>query len=75
MDAHIYLYMFFVQAIEDVHGMMSLSKKPTKPQLMANYYQKLALVFWKAGNKLFHACALLRLFQLSRDQRKNLSSK
>merc|ERR1719348_1990633 len=62
------------KAIEDVHGMMTLSKKPTKPQLMANYYQKLALVFWKAGNKLFHACALLRLFQLSRDQRKNLSS-
>ncbi|XP_070541115.1 eukaryotic translation initiation factor 3 subunit A-like [Ptychodera flava] len=62
------------KAIEDVHGLMTLSKKPPKPQLMANYYQKLGLVFWKSGNYLFHACALHRLLQLSREQRKNLSS-
>lgn len=40
---------------------------------MANYYQKLALVFWKAGNYLFHAAALLKLFQLSREMKKNMS--
>ncbi|XP_077992284.1 eukaryotic translation initiation factor 3 subunit A-like [Glandiceps talaboti] len=61
------------KAIEDVHGLMNLSKKPPKPQLMANYYHKLGLVFWKSGNPLFHACALHRLLQLSREQRKNLS--
>ncbi|XP_013378702.1 eukaryotic translation initiation factor 3 subunit A [Lingula anatina] len=61
------------KAVEDIHGLISLSKKPPKPSLMANYYQKLGLVFWKAGNRLFHACALHRLFHLSREQRKNLS--
>lgn len=33
------------KATEDIHGLMTLSKKSPKPQLMANYYQKLALVF------------------------------
>ncbi|XP_071946958.1 eukaryotic translation initiation factor 3 subunit A-like isoform X2 [Antedon mediterranea] len=61
------------KAVEDIHSLMGLSKKPPKPQMMANYYQKLGLVFWKSGNALFHACALHRLLQLSRDQRKNLT--
>uniref|UniRef100_T1IIY3 Eukaryotic translation initiation factor 3 subunit A n=1 Tax=Strigamia maritima TaxID=126957 RepID=T1IIY3_STRMM len=62
------------KAIEDIHGLMNLSKKPPKPQLMANYYHKLALVFWKAGNYLFHASALFRLFHLSREMKKNLTN-
>lgn len=61
------------KAIEDIHGLIALSKKPPKPSLMANYYQKLGLVFWKSGNHLFHACAWHRLFNLSKEQRKNLS--
>ncbi|XP_038070964.1 eukaryotic translation initiation factor 3 subunit A-like [Patiria miniata] len=61
------------KAVEDIHSLMGLSKKPPKPQMMANYYQKLGLVFWKSGNGLFHACALHRLLQLSREQRKNLT--
>ncbi|KOB70285.1 Eukaryotic translation initiation factor 3 subunit [Operophtera brumata] len=40
---------------------------------MANYYGKLALVFWKAGHCLFHAAALLKLFQLSREMKKNIT--
>lgn len=63
------------KAIEDIHGLMSLSKKTMakQPKTMANYYQKLAMVFWKAGNQLFHAAALLRLFQLSRESKKTFS--
>ncbi|XP_033757594.1 eukaryotic translation initiation factor 3 subunit A-like isoform X2 [Pecten maximus] len=61
------------KAVEDIHGLICLSKKPPKPSLMANYYQKLGLVFWKSGNALFHASTLHRLFHLSREQRKNLS--
>ncbi|KAG5319713.1 EIF3A factor, partial [Pseudoatta argentina] len=59
---------------EDVHGMMNLSKKLPVPKTMANYYQKLAMVFWKAGNYLFHAAALFKLLQLSREMKKNMSS-
>ncbi|KAB5582111.1 hypothetical protein PHYPO_G00183410 [Pangasianodon hypophthalmus] len=28
------------KAVEDIHGLFALSKKPPKPQLMANYYNK-----------------------------------
>jgi hypothetical protein len=59
------------KAVEDLHGLIMLTKKPS---LLANYYQKLALVFWNSDNQLFHACSYLRLFHLTREQRKNLSS-
>lgn len=59
--------------MEDIHGLMSLPKKAPKPQLLANYYQKLALVFWKAGNYLFHASAQFRLFTLCRELKKTLT--
>ncbi|XP_065925615.1 eukaryotic translation initiation factor 3 subunit A isoform X3 [Magallana gigas] len=62
------------KAVEDIHGLIQLSKKSPKPSLMANYYQKLGLVFWKSGNGLFHASTLHRLYILSREQRKNLSA-
>lgn len=62
------------KAIEDIHGLMGLSKKTPLPKTMANYYQKLAMVFWKAGNKLFHAAALLKFFQLSREMKKNITN-
>ncbi|KAM8707314.1 hypothetical protein ACLKA7_011411 [Drosophila subpalustris] len=61
------------KAIEDIHGLMAMSKKTPVPKTMANYYQKLAMVFSKAGNQLFHAAALLKLFQLTRELKKNLT--
>jgi translation initiation factor 3 subunit A len=51
-----------------------MSKKPPVAKTMANYYQKLAMVFWKAGYYLFHAAALFKLFQLSKDMKKNITS-
>ena len=54
------------KAVEDVYRLVQLSKRPPKPQVMANYYQKVALVFWKAENYLFHACTLHRLYVLSK---------
>ncbi|KAF2355103.1 Eukaryotic translation initiation factor 3 subunit A [Trinorchestia longiramus] len=62
------------RAIEYVSDLMGKSKKSPKPQIMATYYQRLALVFWKAGNQLFHAAALLKLFQLNREQKKNITA-
>ncbi|QQP35662.1 Eukaryotic translation initiation factor 3 subunit A [Caligus rogercresseyi] len=61
------------KAVEDIHGLMTFSKKTFQPKTMSNYYQKLALVFWKSGYHLFHATAILKHFQLSRDMKKNLS--
>lgn len=61
------------KATEDIHGLMNMSKKSPVPKTMANYYQKLALVFWKANNCLFHAAALFKLFQLSKEMKKNIT--
>ncbi|XP_044754026.1 eukaryotic translation initiation factor 3 subunit A [Coccinella septempunctata] len=61
------------KAIEDIHNLMNISKKMPVPKTMANYYQKLAMVFWKAGNYLFHAAALIKLFQLSKEMKKNIT--
>jgi len=58
------------RAIEGIHYLMSLSKKPPKPHMMASYYGKMALVFFKANNTLFHAAALLKLFNLVKEQKK-----
>lgn len=52
---------------------MNMSKKTPVAKTMANFYTKLALVFWKAGHYLFHAAALLKLFQLSRELKKNVT--
>ncbi|KAH1009215.1 hypothetical protein HUJ04_001605 [Dendroctonus ponderosae] len=61
------------KAIEDINNLMNLSKKMPVPKTMANYYQKLAMVFWKAGNYLFHAAALFKLLQLSKEMKKNIT--
>lgn len=62
------------KAIEDIHGLMNLGKKQPVAKTMANYYQKLAMVFWKAGNHLFHAAAMLKLLQLTREMKKNITA-
>lgn len=59
------------KAAEDTHAMMCLSKKSIKPQVMDGYYQRLALVFLKAGNGLFHASALQRHLTLVRDLKRS----
>jgi len=71
---HMELWQEAYKAVEDIHGLMTLSKKVFPPKMMANYYQKLALVFWKSGNLLFHAAAVLKHFQLTREMKKNLSA-
>merc|ERR1719427_2330393 len=70
---HMELWQEAYKAVEDIHGLMSLSKKVFQPKMMANYYQKLALVFWKSGNFLFHAAAVFKHFQLTREMKKNIS--
>ncbi|KAK6031362.1 hypothetical protein OSTOST_02485 [Ostertagia ostertagi] len=64
------------RSAEDVHGMMQLSKdkdkRMVKPASYVNYYDKLALVFWKAGNSLFHAAALLQKFIIYKVTPRNL---
>ena len=53
---------------------MLMSKKPPKPHMMANYFEKVSLVFLKAKNLLFHAAALLKLFILTKEQKKTVTA-
>ncbi|PAV65190.1 hypothetical protein WR25_14519 isoform A [Diploscapter pachys] len=65
------------RSAEDVHSMMQLSKdkdkRMVKPASYVNYYDKLALVFWKAGNRLFHAAALLQKYTIYKDMKKSFT--
>ena len=64
------------RSIEDVHGLlcMAVTKKPSpKPQLVANYYQKLSQIFWVSENYLFHAYSLNKFFSLSKAYNKSLT--
>lgn len=61
------------KAVEDIHNLMGISKKALQPKMMAQYYLKLALVFWKSGNQLYHAAAVFKHFQLVREMKKHLS--
>ncbi|KNC76162.1 hypothetical protein SARC_11328, partial [Sphaeroforma arctica JP610] len=61
------------KSIDDLHKLMSMSKKAPKPQMMAMYFDKLHAVFWEAKNHAFHAYAWQRLFLMSTEQKKNLT--
>eukprot|EP01134_Creolimax_fragrantissima_P001827 CFRG1827T1 len=61
------------KSVEDIHGLMGLSKKAPRPQMMAMYFDKLHAVFWQANNHVFHAYAWHRLFLMSKEQKKNLT--
>ncbi|GFY51631.1 eukaryotic translation initiation factor 3 subunit A [Trichonephila inaurata madagascariensis] len=60
------------KAAEDIHLLINFAKK-SNSKAVAIYYEKLSLVFWKANDLLYHAAALFRFFQLSRDVKKNFS--
>jgi len=61
------------KAVEDIHTFTTISKKTPKPQQLASYYNKVALVFWKAGNYVFHATTVLKLYVLHKEQKKNIT--
>ncbi|CAF0756314.1 unnamed protein product [Didymodactylos carnosus] len=62
------------KAVEDIHSLTTISKKTPKPQQLAMYYNKVALVFWKAGNYVFHATTVLKLYVLHKEQKKNITT-
>jgi translation initiation factor 3 subunit A len=58
------------KSVESIHNIMAVSKKPPKPQVMANYYQKLVHLFWISQNYLFHAYALYKFYSLTKANNK-----
>lgn len=55
------------RSIEDIHTLLNLSKRPAKPIMMTNYFEKLSTIFLVGENYLFHAAAYSRYFNLLRN--------
>ncbi|KAJ2371009.1 eukaryotic translation initiation factor 3 subunit A [Coemansia sp. RSA 2607] len=50
------------RSIEDIHNLIQQSKRPIKPQAMANYFEKLTRIMYVAKNPLFLAAAWHRYY-------------
>jgi translation initiation factor 3 subunit A len=62
------------RSVEDIHTLLSLSKRPAKNVMMANYFEKLTRIFLVSENYLFHAAAWSRYYNLMRQSAVSVAS-
>jgi translation initiation factor 3 subunit A len=54
------------RSVEDIHMLLTLSKRPAKNVMMANYFEKLTKIFLVSDNFLFHAASFNKYYTLLR---------
>ena len=60
--ADLKLYQEAFRSIEDIHGLMVMSRKTPKASMMSSYYHNLGRIFGVSRNYLFHAAAQSKHF-------------
>ncbi|KRX40110.1 Eukaryotic translation initiation factor 3 subunit A, partial [Trichinella murrelli] len=60
-----------IRSMDDIQQLIAFSRRSPKPSNLAIYLEKIALLFWKSNNVMFHAAALLKLYQLYKETHKS----
>ncbi|CAO3614879.1 unnamed protein product [Cunninghamella echinulata] len=55
--AELELWQEAFKSVEDIYTLLTSSKRPPQPEMLANYYQKLTKIFMVSEDYLFHSAA------------------